>query len=129
LITICIDPILWSVQVLQPHWCKTLPKDKPVVFVTLGSSGDSSLLPMILETLSKMSVTMICVTVNKTYPNVFSNDFLSTEKAVKKSDIVICNEGSPMVYQSLVENKEIIGIPSNLDQYLMMSLLEKSKAG
>ena len=34
-----------------------------------------------------------------------------------------------MIYQSLVENKAIIGIPSNLDQYLMMSLIKEANRG
>lgn len=126
---IFIGPILWSANVPLPAWWNTVPSDKPIVFVTLGSSGDSSLLPMLLETLSLMPVTVLCVTakkmtLGKTYPNVFIAEFLPAEQTVKKADIVICNGGSPMVYQSIVENKFIIGLPSNLDQYLMMTLAQ-----
>jgi len=131
---IFIGPILWSAKVALPLWWDTLPVDKPIIFVTLGSSGDSSLLPMILETLSQMSVTVLCVTakkttLKKTYPNVFTEEFLPADKAVKKADIVICNGGSPMVYQSIAENKFVIGLPSNLDQYLMMTLADKAGYG
>jgi UDP:flavonoid glycosyltransferase YjiC (YdhE family) len=129
-----IGPILWSAKVPLPKWWNTLPTGKPTVFVSLGSSGESSLLPMIINTLSKMPVTVICVTAKKTlieeiYSNVFIAEFLPAKEAVKKADIVICNGGSPMVYQSLVDNKSVIGIPSNLDQYLMMSLLEIANRG
>ena len=131
---IFIGPVLWSADVDLPDWWDTLPEDKPVIFVTLGSSGESSLLPMILKTLGSMEVTVICLTAQKTvieshYSNVFVADFIPAEAAVKKADIVICNGGSPMVYQSLVENKAIIGIPSNLDQYLMMTVLQKAEKG
>ena len=103
---IFIGPVLWSAKVPLPEWWGTLPTDKPIIFVTLGSSGDSSLLPIILETLSHMSVTVLCVTakkskLEKTYSNVFISEFLPAELAVKKADIVICNGGSPMVYQSI----------------------------
>ena len=129
-----IGPVLWSAQVKIPDWWDDLPVDKTIVFVTLGSSGDSKLLPMLLETLSKLPVSVICVTadnavIDKVYANVFIEKFLPAEEAVKKSDIVICNGGSPMVYQSLIEKKSIIGIPFNLDQYLMMSVIEKSGQG
>jgi len=124
---IFIGPILWSANVPLPAWWDNLTTDKPTVFVTLGSSGDSTLLPMLLKTLSQMLVNVLCVTakktiLDKTYPNVFISEFLPAEQAVKKADIVICNGGSPMVYQSIAENKFIIGLPSNLDQYLMMTL-------
>lgn len=131
---IFIGPLLWSAEVPLPEWWESLPAERPVVFVTLGSSGESRLLPLIMETLAEMQVTAICVTVKKTvvaekYTNIYVTDFLPSEIAVKKADIVICNGGSPMVYQSLSENKQIIGIPSNLDQYLMMSLLLKAGRG
>ena len=129
-----IGPVLWSAKVELPLWWQTLPSDKPVIFVTLGSSGDSSLLPMLLETLSQMPVTVLCVTakktiLEKTYSNVFIAEFLPAEQAVKKADIVICNGGSPMVYQSIIEKKYIIGLPSNLDQYLMMTLAHTAGFG
>lgn len=129
-----IGPILWSAKVSLPDWWETLPTDKPIVFVTLGSSGDSELLPMIIDTFGRMPVTMICVTakkklVSQAYPNVFIAEFLPAKEAVKKADVIICNGGSPMVYQSLIENKSVIGIPSNLDQYLMMSLLTAANKG
>jgi len=81
-----------------------------------------------------MSVTVLCVTAKKTllekaYSNVFIAEFLPAEEVVKKSDIVICNGGSPMVYQSIVEKKSIIGLPSNLDQYLMMTLAQQAGFG
>lgn len=131
---IFIGPIIWSAKVALPAWWETLPSDKPIIFVTLGSSGDSSLLPMLLETLSHLSVTVLCVTANKTklekaYSNVFISEFLPAEQVVKKADIVICNGGSPMVYQSIAENKFVIGLPSNLDQYLMMTLTHTAGFG
>ena len=131
---IFVGPILWSAKVSLPKWWNTLSSDKPLVFVTLGSSGDSSLLPMLLETLSQMPVTVFCVTARKTsltksYSNVFITEFIPADLAVKKADIVICNGGSPMVYQSIAENKFVIGLPSNLDQYLMMTLADKAGYG
>lgn len=131
---IFIGPILWSAIVPLPNWWEKLPVDKPIVFVTMGSSGDSDLLPILLKTLSKMPVTVVCVTakktiLEKTYSNVFIADFLPAELAVKKADIVICNGGSPMVYQSIVEKKFVIGLPGNLDQYLMMTLAHSAGFG
>ncbi|QPK61919.1 glycosyl transferase family 1 [Methylomonas sp. LL1] len=131
---IFIGPVLWSTRAPLPVWWNAIPKENPIVFVTLGSSGESSLLPMILKTLSTMPVTVMCVTADKakllhTYQNCFTAEFVPAEQAVKKADIVICNGGSPMVYQTLIESKAIIGIPSNLDQYLMMAALQKAGRG
>lgn len=129
-----IGPVLWSAPVGLPDWWGNIPNDRPTVFVTLGSSGDASLLPMILETLATMPVTVICTTAqrvefSKQLSNVFIADYLPADLAVMKADVVICNGGSPMVYQCLVENKAVIGIPNNLDQYLMMNTLMKAGQG
>ena len=131
---IFIGPVLWSAEVGLPSWWTELPTHKPIIFITLGSSGESSLLPMLLSSLSKMDVTVLCVTAKKTsitsrYDNIFIADFIPAELAVKKADIVICNGGSPMVYQSITENKFVIGLPSNLDQYLMMTLAHNAGLG
>ena len=131
---IFIGPVLWSAKVPLPVWWESLPADKPIVFITLGSSGDYSLLPWLIKTLSYMAVTVICVTAKKyvienSYANVFMTDFLPSDLTVKKADIVITNGGSSMAYQCIAENKYIIGFPSNLDQYLMMSLVEKGGYG
>lgn len=129
-----IGPVLWSASVPLPDWWDGIPDEHPVIFITLGSSGDSRLLPLLLQTLNELSVTIICATVKnfvweKSHPNIFLAKFLPAEIAVKKADIVICNGGSPMVYQSLVEGKPVIGFPSNLDQFLMMNLVVKSGYG
>ena len=129
-----IGPVLWSAPVALPDWWETIPNERPIIFVTLGSSGNASLVPMILETLAALPVTVVCATAQRAqftqrYSNVYIADFLPADLAVKRADVVICNGGSPMVYQSLVENKPVIGIPSNLDQYLMMSALLNAGRG
>ncbi len=129
-----IGPILWSAPVPLPDWWDRVPVENPIVFITLGSSGDASVLPLLLQALSTMQVTVICATVNDFLQADGSRDFylskyLPADICVKKADVVICNGGSPMVYQCIVENKPLIGIPSNLDQFLMMRLVEKSGFG
>jgi UDP:flavonoid glycosyltransferase YjiC (YdhE family) len=47
-----IGPPLWSARVPLPDWWDRLPQDKPLVLLTLGSSGQADLLPMVLSALS-----------------------------------------------------------------------------
>ncbi|WP_445371048.1 glycosyltransferase [Methylomonas sp. HW2-6] len=129
-----IGPILWSAPVPLPDWWDSVPVENPIIFITLGSSGDASILPSLLQIMSEMQVTVICSTVNDfpqeiQYSNVFLSKYLPADACVKKADVVICNGGSPMVYQCITENKPLIGIPSNLDQFLMMHLAEKKGCG
>ncbi len=126
-----IGPVLWSVHVPLPRWWSELPADKPLIFITLGSSGDGTMLPLLIDALAPLDITVIAVTaknsqIEHSCNNVYISDFLAVEEVVKKSDIVICNGGSPMVYQALIDKKQLIGIPGNLEQYLMMSIIKSA---
>jgi UDP:flavonoid glycosyltransferase YjiC (YdhE family) len=56
-------------------------------------------------------------------------EFLSGEAACQVADVVVCNGGSPTSYQALSAGKPVVGIASNMDQYLNMSLVHQSGAG
>jgi UDP:flavonoid glycosyltransferase YjiC (YdhE family) len=59
-------------------------------------------------------------------PNVFLASYLPGEAAAGRSQLVICNGGSPTCYQALKAGVPVIGIASNLDQYLNMHYLESA---
>ncbi len=129
-----INPVLWSTDSALPTWWNQISDSKPRIFVTMGSSGNSELLPLILRSLCQMPVEVFCVTLQQKldefdFDNLHVCDYLPAKVAVNKADLVICNGGSPMVYQSILENTPCIGLPSNLDQYLMMSIAEKAGQG
>uniref|UniRef100_UPI0034E06EEC glycosyltransferase n=1 Tax=Stenotrophomonas maltophilia TaxID=40324 RepID=UPI0034E06EEC len=58
-----IGPLLWSPDTPQPSWWQD-PDNEPMgtVYVTLGSSGDPSLLPQILDALANLPVRVIAST-------------------------------------------------------------------
>lgn len=129
-----LGPILWSPVVPLPIWWNELPKGKPIIYVTMGSSGQSQALASIVKALSELPVTGVIATAGSPIPNelpqnIFAADFLPGEAAALRSDLVICNGGSPTSYQAIAAGVPVIGIPCNLDQYLNMSLVEKANAG
>lgn len=129
-----IGPVFWSPKVPYPPWWNTLPESEPVIYLSLGSSGRGSLLPIIMEALAELPVVTIAATLGQPLPsplprNVFYADFLPGAEAVKKASAVICNGGSPTSYQALAAGVPVIGIANNLDQYLNMSLIEHTGAG
>lgn len=129
-----IGPVLWSPTVEPPPWWDSLPTDRPVVYVTLGSSGRSDLLPTVLKALADLPVTVIAATagrvkVGEVPANAFVADFLPGEAAAARAAVVICNGGSPTTYQALAAGKPVIGLASNLDQYLNMQAVERAGTG
>lgn len=129
-----IGPIAWQPDVPFPEWWGQVPADRPIVYLTLGSSGQAEMLPGILESLARLPVSVMAATAGRirleaTPQNTFVADYLPGNEAAKRADLVICNGGSPTTAQALQAGVPVIGIASNLDQYLNMSFMEKYGVG
>ena len=129
-----LGPVLWSPPVEFPGWWAQLPDDKPVIYVTLGSSGRAELLPVVLEALARLPVTVIAATAGHARPdiipgNAYVADYLPGTKAAGRAALVICNGGSPTTQQAIVHGVPVLGIVSNLDQHLNMSALQRAGVG
>ena len=61
--------------------------------------------------------------------NVFVADYLPGMEAVARSSLVMCNGGSPTTQQALSCGVPVLGLPSNLDQYLNMAPIVRRGAG
>jgi UDP:flavonoid glycosyltransferase YjiC (YdhE family) len=129
-----LGPILWSPAVNPPAWWGDVPADRPVIYVTLGSSGQSELLETVLEALSDLPVFVIAATagrssLNEVPANARLADYLPGCAAAKRASIVICNGGSPTTQQALAAGTPLLGIASNLDQFLNMEAVRRVGAG
>lgn len=129
-----IGPIVWSPTYPRPPWWDSVGHDKPRIYVTLGSSGQASVLPEILAGLAHLDANVLVSTAGAPLPaqspdNVYMAQYLSGEDAVQGASLVICNGGSPTTQQALVSGVPVLGLASNLDQYLNMAMLEQNGAG
>ena len=130
-----VGPAVWSPAGCLPDWWITLPQDRPIVYVTLGSSGYGSLLQVVLEALANAPVTVIAACAGKVRPgkipaNAFVADYLpggGGRAACRTCDMQ--RRGSLTCYQALAHGKPVIGIPANLDQYLNMQYIETTGVG
>ncbi|SFW11293.1 nucleotide disphospho-sugar-binding domain-containing protein [Nitrosovibrio sp. Nv17] len=129
-----LGPVFWSTCTPLPAWWTHLPPDRPVVFMTLGSSGQAGLLPSVLVTLSRLPITIIVATAGKIViadppSNAFIIDYLSIESASRRSRLIISNGGSLTTYWALAHGVPVIGLCSNMDQLLNMKAVERSGSG
>ncbi len=129
-----IGPVVWSPRDPRPDWWQHFPRDLPVVYVTLGSSGNARLLPELIAALGELNVTALVSTAGKPLPervpeNVYMAPYLPGEEAAKMASLVICNGGSPGAHQALAQGVPVIGVANNLDQYLNMAAIAKAGAG
>lgn len=128
-----LGPVLWSPGVALPDWWETLDLDRPPIYVTLGSSGSRRVLPLIVDALSSLPVTAMIATAGTALrnrpQNVYAADYLPGEAAASRAKLVICNGGSPTSQQALAAGVPVLGIASNLDQFLNMQAIQAHGAG
>jgi UDP:flavonoid glycosyltransferase YjiC (YdhE family) len=129
-----LGPVFWSAHASLPKWWSQLPDDRPLILLTLGSSGQADLLPMALTALSRLPVRVMIATAGKIAladvpANAYITDFLPMDIAVRRSQMVISNGGSLTTYQALAGGVPVIGLCSNMDQLLNMQAVERLGAG
>ncbi|MEX0775767.1 MAG: nucleotide disphospho-sugar-binding domain-containing protein [Phycisphaeraceae bacterium] len=129
-----IGPVTWSPPNDPPAWWDRVPAQPPPIYVTLGSSGQVNLLPEILGSLADYSGQVMAATagrieVAQAPANARVAKYLPGEAAAARSAVVVCNGGSAPVYQALAQGTPVIGVASNMDQYLTMGAVERAGAG
>ena len=129
-----LGPILWSPPVVKPVWWDNLPVDRPIIYLTLGSSGQTQLLPTVIEALVDFPVTVIAATAGAALPgllptHVYISDYLPGTEAAARAKLVICNGGSPTSQQALASGVPVLGIASNMDQFLNMGAVVEAGSG
>lgn len=129
-----LGPILWSPPVPDPPWWDDLPTHRPIVYLTLGSSGHARTLSLTLDALADLPVTVMAASAgadmaSRRYANVHSAEYLPGLKAAARADLVICNGGSPTSQQALAASVPVLGLARNMDQFLNMQAVATAGAG
>ena len=92
------------------------------------------MLPLVLEALADLPVTVIAATagtidVASAPANAFVAAYLPGDLAARRASLVICNGGSPTSQQALAAGVPVLGVAGNLDQFLNMGGVVKAGAG
>lgn len=128
-----LGPALWQPFGDPPPWWDRIPADRRCVYVTLGSSGDARLLPRIVEALAPLPITLLvagsAALPASLPPNVLAAPYLPGLQAAQRAQLVICNGGNLTAYQALASGVPVLGIASNLDQFLNMQGFETGGVG
>lgn len=129
-----IGPVLWEPDLPLPDWWGELPADRPIVYVSLGSSGPKGLLEKVLSALSALPICVIAssagaAVMQPRQGNAFVAPYLPGAAAAARSSLVICNGGSLATYQALATGVPVLGLASNMDQFLNMEAVAEAALG
>ncbi len=128
-----LGPILWAPNVPSPPDIDR-PDPRPLVYVTLGSSGRTDALPHVVAALAQLPVRAVLATAGRIElsalpDNIRAYPFVPGDELSRRARVVISNGGSTTSYQALAEGTPVVGLPSNFDQYLAMTAIERAGAG
>ncbi len=129
-----LGPLAWSPPD-DPGLEATLGSE-PLIYVTMGSSGDPGALAQLLPALAETGLPVAVAGAGKTVPsmakypaNVRVFDFLPGDQMCRRARLVVCNGGSPTTNQALRAGVPVLGICRNMDQFLNMNAVEAFGAG
>ncbi len=129
-----LGAIAWSPRVALPPWWRDVPDAPPLIYLTLGSSGSGSVLKKMVTALQRDDISLIVATAGSAMrppksANVFGAPYLPGALAAERAAVVVCNGGSMGCQQALMAGKPVLGIASNMDQFLNMQAIESAGAG
>jgi len=129
-----LGPVFWEPGVALPEGFDALGRDRPLVYVTLGSSGNLHALPGVLEGLAETPFDVLLASAGRELPaalphNVRAVPYLPGAAVTRRAAVVVCNGGSSSGYQALAAGKPVVGIAQNLDQYACMTAIQRCGAG
>jgi len=130
-----IGPLLWSPAVDLPAWWhEPVPEGHATLYVTVGSSGRAALLAAVLQALDGLPMRVLASSAGAPLPaappaNARVAPYLPGDAAAARAQLVICNGGSLTAQQALAAGVPVLGLCSNMDQFLNMAPLEAAGAG
>jgi UDP:flavonoid glycosyltransferase YjiC (YdhE family) len=131
---IFLGPVLWSPNVPKPSYWQSWDPERPLIYITLGSTGVATLLPTLVRSLQEMPATIVVATAGRMKlegmsKNVYTADYLPGAEISRLAAVVVCNGGSATAYQALSQGTPVVGIWSNIDQYLTAMTIKRAGAG
>jgi len=131
-----VGPIIWSPDLPLPSWVKDLDRERPIIYVSMGSTGHKDLFRMIFDTFQGSTYQVIVNTggqidsKNEAIPKGFYVEkYLPGDKMMAITDCVICHGGSQTVYQAVKAGTPAIIIATHLDQEWGGEMIDENKAG
>lgn len=129
-----IGPLFWEPSLSVPAWFTKLPPTLPLVYVSMGSSGNLRVLKKIINVLSRMPVAVLLSTADRFSPkdlpkNIYALPYVSTAQILPRAVLVICHGGSSVAYQAFRFGVPVLGLPTNTAQCFTMEKIVDTQSG
>jgi UDP:flavonoid glycosyltransferase YjiC (YdhE family) len=130
-----IGPLTWKSNIPTPSWWPPKKNNKPLIYITMGTTGIRDLFHKVYELFKTLEMTAIITTgaqvedIKTIDEKIYVEPFIDGDIAMKWCDLVVCHGGNGTIYQALQYGKPVIGIPTIPDQKFNMRMVEKLGVG
>lgn len=133
-----IGPVIWAPQLNSTYYEL---KDKNFVYISMGSTGNNFILPLIIKAVlnNKLKVILSGIGINlkeeilKNFPDLIGNSIIEpliqADKVLPYCQLTVCHGGSGTVYQSTKHGVPVLCFPKNPDQSLVSMAVVKNNIG
>jgi UDP:flavonoid glycosyltransferase YjiC (YdhE family) len=135
-----LGPVAWSPHNPPPAEFARLGIDRPLAYVSLGSSGDTGVLPNVLRALIERGCDIalsglkcehyqqLCNQLPELTERCVSAPMFDPAAILKRASVTVCHGGSGTVYQSLAAGVPLLCLPANPDQQLVTASVRSNGA-
>ncbi len=131
-----VGPVHWEPSSPEPEWLVEWTSRRPVIYVTLGSTGHPQLFRRVLEVLGRTPYRVlmttggqICFAPEEIPENVRVEAFLPGRLVMERSDLVICHGGAGTIYQAIAAGTPCLIVATHFEQELLGQEIEERGAG
>jgi UDP:flavonoid glycosyltransferase YjiC (YdhE family) len=129
-----VGHVAWNSDAELPKWWDSLPRDRPLAYIALGSSGDLGAIPLVCKAVNQAGCLAVVSTADRFNSSdlpgdVYSAAFLPGDRVARRASLVVSNGGSPTSYQALEQGIPVLGIARNMDQLVCMANIQEVGAG
>lgn len=125
-------PIFPELRVPLPPWWTALDPDRPVVYLTFGSTGRPEVFARVAEALASLDAQLVVSTADliaEAPGEVFTARFMPGWSILERADLVVCHGGTLTVYHALAAGTPVIALPSHVEQGVTGIGLNRSGRG
>jgi UDP:flavonoid glycosyltransferase YjiC (YdhE family) len=136
-----LGPVIWQPRHGIPRTAEGLGSRRKLAYVSMGSSGDNSLLPNVLRALLALNFdcavsgvgSETAASLHREFPELAGRarlaPLISPQDVLNRAVVTVCHGGSGTVYQSLAAGVPVLCLPSNPDLGLVATAVTAQGAG
>jgi UDP:flavonoid glycosyltransferase YjiC (YdhE family) len=128
-----IGPLVPQNEFQMPDEIKTIPKDKPLIYFAMGSSGTPEIVAKIVEgfadkpyrVIAPVTFQLALVPSVRIPPNVIVTDWVPALPVNQMADLTVIHGGIGTVLTAAMAGKPVVGVGMQMEQVANLACLER----